>query len=51
MNVHLLSWAGIRYRLPVDAVTLLFAARSLFGLGQLLFSSGARREKGTGLAV
>jgi hypothetical protein len=32
--IHLLSWAGIRYRLPVDAVTLLMAARGLYGLGQ-----------------
>lgn len=32
--VHLLSWAGIRYRLPVDAVTLTFAARGLYELGR-----------------
>ena len=28
-GVHLLSWAGIRYRLPTDAVMLLFAAYSI----------------------
>ncbi|MCC7359789.1 MAG: hypothetical protein IT317_09945 [Anaerolineales bacterium] len=31
--IHLLSWALIRYRLPVDAIALAFAAR---GLGALL---------------
>jgi hypothetical protein len=30
--IHLLSWASIRYRLPVDAVLLVFAARALYGL-------------------
>lgn len=34
--IHLLSWAGIRYRLPVDAVSLIFAARALYSLGQAL---------------
>lgn len=33
--IHLLSWAGIRYRLPVDALTLIFAARGLYSLGKL----------------
>jgi hypothetical protein len=28
VGVHILSWAGIRYRLPTDAVMLLFAAYS-----------------------
>jgi hypothetical protein len=32
--VHLLSWAGIRYRLPVDVVTLIFAARGLYTIGK-----------------
>ena len=30
VGVHLLSWAGIRYRLPTDAVMLLFAAYSIY---------------------
>lgn len=30
--IHLLSWAGIRYRLPVDSVTLIFAAYALYKL-------------------
>ncbi|MEW5868444.1 MAG: hypothetical protein AB1894_04155 [Chloroflexota bacterium] len=29
--IHLLSWALVRYRLPVDAVLLIFAARALAG--------------------
>jgi hypothetical protein len=29
VGVHLLSWAGIRYRLPADAVMLIFAAYAL----------------------
>ena len=28
-GIHLVSWAGIRYRLPVDAVGLIFAAKGL----------------------
>ena len=35
-GVHLLSWAGIRYRLPTDAVLLIFAAWGLaWALGKL----------------
>lgn len=33
-GIHLLTWALIRYRLPVDAVLLLFAAGGLASLGQ-----------------
>lgn len=33
-GIHLASWAGIRYRLPVDAVGLLFAAIALHQLTQ-----------------
>ncbi len=32
VGVHLLSWAGIRYRLPADAVMLLYAAYSFYWL-------------------
>jgi len=28
VGVHLASWAGIRYRLPTDAVALVFAAEA-----------------------
>jgi 4-amino-4-deoxy-L-arabinose transferase-like glycosyltransferase len=34
--IHLLSWALIRYRLPVDAVLLIFAALALVDIGQRL---------------
>jgi hypothetical protein len=33
-GIHLLSWAMIRYRLPVDAVTLIFASLALVDLWQ-----------------
>ena len=32
--IHLLSWALIRYRLPVDAVLIIFAAYGLTNLGR-----------------
>ena len=34
--IHLLSWALIRYRLPVDAVLLVFAAYGLVNVGRKL---------------
>lgn len=34
--LHLLTWAMIRYRLPVDAVLLLFAALAVLQLGERL---------------
>ena len=37
--IHLLSWALIRYRLPVDAVGLIFAARGIYWLYQKIFSA------------
>ncbi|MFC2043165.1 hypothetical protein ACFLUA_03325 [Chloroflexota bacterium] len=36
--IHLLSWALIRYRLPVDAVGLIFAAIGIYWLYQKIFS-------------
>jgi 4-amino-4-deoxy-L-arabinose transferase-like glycosyltransferase len=33
-GMHLLSWAMVRYRLPVDAVTLTFAALAIVDLAQ-----------------
>ena len=36
--IHLLSWALIRYRLPVDAVALVFAAEALVALASWLRS-------------
>ena len=37
--IHLLSWALIRYRLPVDAVALIFAARGLYWLYKKIYST------------
>ena len=35
-GIHLVSWALIRYRLPVDAVLLLFAALAVVDIGYRL---------------
>ncbi len=35
-SIHLLSWSLIRYRLPVDAVMLVFAARGLVAVSKRL---------------
>jgi hypothetical protein len=35
--IHILSWALIRYRLPVDAVGLIFAAQGIVGSYQMFF--------------
>ena len=32
--VHLASWANVRYRLPVDAVWILYAGYALNDLGE-----------------
>lgn len=41
--VHLASWANVRYRLPVDALWILFAGYALDGLLQRAASQRARR--------
>jgi hypothetical protein len=41
-GMHLLTWALIRYRLPVDAILLLFAA---FGLAELIDGRQARHKQ------
>lgn len=38
VGVHLVSWAGIRYRLPADSVGLIFAAYALWRLLNWLLS-------------
>lgn len=43
-GIHLLTWALIRYRLPVDTVLLLFAAGGLASLGQRFTRSHATAE-------
>ena len=35
--MHLISWANVRYRLPVDAVLILFAGYGLANLGSWMF--------------
>jgi 4-amino-4-deoxy-L-arabinose transferase-like glycosyltransferase len=45
--VHLLSWALIRYRLPVDAVLLVFAGRTVVDLANLLGKKRSRTPKQT----
>lgn len=39
-GIHLVSWAGIRYRLPTDAVGLVFAARGFYGIVRPLIVRG-----------
>lgn len=43
--VHLLSWTLIRYRLPVDAVLLIFAGLALVELYRLVETLGLRWKK------
>jgi len=40
--IHILSWANVRYRLPVDAVLILFAA---YGIDQILARVRQRPER------
>jgi hypothetical protein len=42
VGVHLLSWAGIRYRLPSDAPGLVFAAYAAWRLVQLVLRKALR---------
>jgi 4-amino-4-deoxy-L-arabinose transferase-like glycosyltransferase len=44
---HLLSWALIRYRLPVDAVLLLFAALALVHLWERVFGKRTAMQRST----
>lgn len=45
--IHLASWANVRYRLPVDAFLILFAA---YGLDHLLRILAERRDRRIGAA-
>lgn len=49
--IHLLSWAGIRYRLPVDAATLPFAALALYTLIRWLLGAANREDQKAGPRV
>ena len=42
--IHVLSWALIRYRLPVDAILITFAALGIADLGQFVENFGKRRK-------
>lgn len=45
--IHLLTWALVRYRLPVDAILILFAARAIDPvLARVFKTSGWRLEPG-----
>lgn len=51
--IHLMSWTLIRYRLPVDAVLIVFAARAVDGLARRVVdqrSGGLRSVAGFGRA-
>jgi hypothetical protein len=43
--MHILTWAGIRYRLPVDAALMPFAGLALVWVYQKIFTTKARRHK------
>ena len=42
--IHLLSWALIRYRLPVDAVLIIFAGMAVVDLANRLLRSNKRTQ-------
>lgn len=41
-GIHILTWAGIRYRLPVDTVLIVFAAIGLYDLYVRVVPAGAQ---------
>jgi len=43
-SIHLLSWALIRYRLPVDAVLVIFAGMAVIDLANRLLRSGKQTQ-------
>ena len=44
-GVHILTWALIRYRLPVDAVMLVFAGGALVELGRLILPQNKQNRE------
>jgi hypothetical protein len=44
-GLHILTWAGIRYRLPVDPVLVIFAA---YGFGKIITWAMERFRKQPG---
>lgn len=49
--IHLLSWALVRYRLPVDAVFMIYAGLALLDLSTWLSSRLGARNEGGNLAT
>ena len=47
IGIHLLSWSLVRYRLPVDAVWLIFAAYGIFDLVQRFYLRHERLDTAT----
>jgi hypothetical protein len=43
-GVHIVSWANVRYRLPVDAFLILFAAYAIAHLSDALLALRSRRR-------
>jgi hypothetical protein len=46
-GMHILTWAGIRYRLPVDTVLVIFAAIGLVDLYERLIPAAVREGRST----
>jgi hypothetical protein len=46
-GIHLLSWSLIRYRLPIDAVWLIFAAYGILDLGQRIYMRSNQNDTAT----
>jgi len=46
-GMHILTWAGIRYRLPVDTVLVVFAAIGLVDLYERLIPAAVREGRST----
>jgi hypothetical protein len=44
-GIHLLSWVLIRYRLPIDAVLILFAGLALYDIAERAGVRWVTREK------
>jgi hypothetical protein len=47
--LHMLSWAAMRYRLPVDAVALVFAARGFYAVGLAILFKKPQKSSGSNM--
>lgn len=50
-GIHVLTWAQVRYRLPVDAVLIVFAALAISELSHVLLKKIAQRKSQQGKPV